>query len=308
MKRAAWVSVGVVAMAAWITAGLMSGKRPPARAQTPSPAPTALEIHRVQKAEHIPAIDSGRPLFFLVLGSDARPGQDVDRLHNDSIHLVSINPSRGRATVLGFPRDSWVSLPGRGMAKITDAMVYGGPQLAIQTVEQLTGIDIHYYVLTSFQGLIRMVDAIGGLEIEVEYPMFDDSAHSAFEPGKHTLNGGEALAFARDRHSAPGGDIGRSFNQGRLMVAALRKLRGDFARDPATLFGWVVAGVRNIRTDLPFDEMFDLAVTASQVEKVTNMVVPAGTGSVGGASVVFIGSGAAAVYADMKADGFAESR
>src|SRR5204863_6694988 len=96
-------------------------------------------------AGYTPALDGSKPIFILVLGSDSRPGTPVDRGLSDSIHIMAINFAKNQVTILGIPRDSWVPIPGRGSAKINSAMADGGPQLAIQTIESLTGIRFDYY-------------------------------------------------------------------------------------------------------------------------------------------------------------------
>jgi anionic cell wall polymer biosynthesis LytR-Cps2A-Psr (LCP) family protein len=119
------------------------------------------------------------------------------------------------------------------------------------------------------------------------------------------MRGYQALAFARNRHDTPNGDFSRSANQGRLFLSALSELGRDFKDDPAKLFTWISAGWRNIQTDLSPPVLLDLALTATQVSasKVKNIVVPGSTGSVGGASVVFISRSASSIYADMRKDG-----
>lgn len=270
--------------------------------------PRALPLLRVgttQRDSYVPVLQRRRPLFLLVLGSDARPGEPVARLRADSIHLIGVDLRRRRATILGFPRDAWVEVPGYGRTKINNGMVLGGPELMVRTVELLTGIPIDFWALTSFQGLVRMVEAVGPLEVEVDRPMFDRFSGTHFSPGRHRLSGREALAFARDRHSPPGGDLGRSLNQGKLLIAALRKLRADFRRHPALLFSWLAAGWRNVQTDLSPRTLLELALTAASISpaRVSNLVVPATVGTAGGASVVFVTSRAASIYADMRADG-----
>lgn len=279
---------------------LVDGMPNPAFAQEP-----AVEIQSAHGSSFVPALQARRPLFILVLGSDARPGQRVDRGRADSIHLLGVNVKNRKATLLGFPRDSWVSIPGHGTAKITTAMYLGGPELMVQTIESVTGIRIDFYVLTSFEGLKRMVEGIGGLEVDVPYPMHDSFSGSNFSAGLQKFNGKEALAFSRDRHSAAGGDFGRSKNQGRLLLAALRKLRDGFDEDPGLLFTWIAVGWRNVRTDLSFSTLLDLGLTATLIapKDVKNRVVPASVGSVGDQSVVFISASASATYADMRADG-----
>lgn len=275
----------------------------PVRAQTPP----AIEIHRVQKAEFAPAKGDNRPIFILALGSDGRPGvcMPIEKCRADSIHLIGLNAKEGAATILGFPRDSYVDVPGAGTRRINEGLFYGGPELMVDTVESITGISVDYYMLTSFEGLRSMVNGVGGIPIEILYSMNDAASGSDFEPGRTELDGAEALAFSRDRHSAPVGDFGRSENQGRLMVAALEKLRKQFGRRPAVLLQWIEIGVKYIQTDLSLKELFDLALAVTQIDAddVTNLVVPGGTGTAGAASVVFISSAAEEIYVDLADDG-----
>lgn len=304
MKKTLW-SAPVVAIMVWIAAGAHGVTPPVVRAQTPPPV--AIEIHRVQKAEFAPATGEDRPIFILALGSDGRPGvcMPIERCRADSIHLIGLNAKEGAATILGFPRDSYVDVPGAGTRRINEGLFYGGPELMVDTVESITGISVDYYMLTSFEGMRSMVNGIGGIPIEILYPMSDAASGTNFEPGRRKLDGAEALAFSRDRHSAPVGDFGRSENQGRLIVAALEKLRKQFDRRPPVLLQWIQIGLKHIDTDLPLKDLFDLALTVTQIEadKVTNLVVPGGTGTAGAASVVFISGAADEIYLDLAEDG-----
>jgi polyisoprenyl-teichoic acid--peptidoglycan teichoic acid transferase len=306
VRRALW-SIPILALMVAIVSGAHSVPAPTVHAQTQTPA---IEIHRVQKAEFAPAQADRRPIFILALGSDGRPGvcMPIERCRADSIHLIGINAQKGSATILGFPRDSYVNVPGAGTRRINEGLFYGGPQLMVETVESITGISVDYYMLTSFAGLKSLVNGVGGIQIEILYPMNDAASGSNFAPGRQKLDGGQALAFTRDRHSAPVGDFGRSENQGRLMVAALQKLRKDIARRPSALLQWIQVGVEHIDTDLTLREVFDLALAVSQIDhkRVKNLVVPGGTGSAGGASVVFISGAAEQIYADLGDDGIVQ--
>jgi polyisoprenyl-teichoic acid--peptidoglycan teichoic acid transferase len=266
-----------------------------------------IEIHSAHGSSFVPALEGKRPLFILALGSDARPGEPALRERSDSIHIIGVNLATHRATILGFPRDSWVNIPGHGTAKITTAMSSGGPSLTVTTIELLTGIRIDFWVLTTFRGLIRMVNSIGPLKVRVVQGMHDRYSGANFDRGTHNFRGAAALAFARDRHDVPDGDITRSKNQGILMMSALSKLHKDFDKNPATLFTWMLAGWRSIHTDLSPAALLDLLLTATQIppSRVNNRVVPATTGFVGAQSVVFISPGALSIYADMRADGIA---
>jgi LCP family protein required for cell wall assembly len=296
--------VGIIlALAAWAAGsafGSTAGVRP-AAATVP-----LLEIGRAH-AGYAPVLTGKDPIFILVLGSDARPGTPVDRGLSDSIHIVALNPGRHRATILGFPRDSWVSIPGRGSGKINSAMPGGGPPLTIQTIEQLTGIEMDYYALTSFDGFSSLVDDLGGVVVDVPYPI--DGYNRNFPEGKQRLSGSEALGLARTRKSLPRGDFDRSANQGVILLGALAQFRKEYAKDPGRLFDWLVASVRNVETDLSIDELMTLGFTASGIkpERVVNLVVPGTTGRVGTASVVFISEGAAGIYDDLRDDGIVKA-
>lgn len=293
-------------LAGWIAAAALSADLRPVRAQESSPPP--VEVRRAD-ASFVPTLLSDRPLFVLAIGSDARPGvcMPVERCLADSLHLVGVDPGSGEATMLGFPRDSYVDIPGEGRERINEALRIGGPDLVVRTVERLTGISIDYYVLTSFPGLTSMVDDVGGVEVDVPYPMDDAASGATFDAGPHRMSGEEALAFARNRKDTPNADFSRSQNHGLLMRSALEELHGDFEEDPVALFRWIVTGVQNVETDLSFAEVFDLMVTALSVEPdgVTNCVVPGSYGFAGPASVVMISDAAEELYADMKADGVA---
>jgi LCP family protein required for cell wall assembly len=300
VKRAVGAVIGMAVVATVSVQALgATGRSGPVRAAD------LVEIHSAHGASYVPALQGRRPLFILALGSDARPGQNVAGQRADSIHIIGVDLERRRATILGFPRDSWVHIPGHGTTKINTAMSLGGPRLMVRTVESITGIRFDFWMLTSFGGLIRMVNGVGGFKVYVPRGMHDRFSGANFKKGIQHFNGREALAFARDRHDVPGGDFGRSRNQGRLMLAALSQLHRAFKDDPGRIFGWIAVGWRNLRTDLSVNTLLDLALTATSIppKKVKNLLVPATTGRVGAASVVFISSSARGIYADMRRDG-----
>src|SRR5437870_1883600 len=112
----------------------------------------------------------------------------------------------------------------------------------VRTVESITGITIDFWMLTSFPGLTNLVNGIGGLTVKVPYPMHDSFSGANFHPGVQHLTGKQALAFSRDRHDVPGGDLGRSHDQGILFTAALAKLRQVFAATPGQIYNWIAVG------------------------------------------------------------------
>lgn len=269
-------------------------------------------IGKAHPRESFPATDGKRPIFILVLGSDSRSKQwpVIEHGRSDVMELVGINPAKKESTTLGFPRDSWVNVPGHGMNKLNDAMYFGGPQGIVSEIESLTGIHIDYFALTSFWNFKTLVHDLGGVDIVIPYAMDDQYSKAHFKPGKEHLSGYDALAFARDRHDPPTGDFGRSFNCGSLLISFLTDFQQEFRKSPAAMLNWIGAGLRNIKTDLSYDELTQLAFLASELplKKVNNYVVPGSTGMEGTESVVHISSSAKAMYADLKADGYIPSK
>jgi LCP family protein required for cell wall assembly len=307
VKRLAAAVVLFLALGSWIVVGAVLADPLPVEAQT---TPPPVEIGHVQDASYAAGFGGRKPIFLLAIGSDARPGvcEPVERCLADSLHLVGINPRERAASVLGFPRDSYVNVPGVGTRKINDSLFYGGPDLVVQTVEELVGVDIDYYFLTSFEGFRKMVSKVGGIEVEVPYPMSDASSGAVFDAGLQVLDGKQALAFARNRKDTPNGDFSRSENQGLVMLAALERFRKDMRQDPLSLFTWLVAGLTHMQTDLSAGELFRLAIAGLSIEpnRVVNRVTPGGISIAGGASIVALGSEADAVFADIADDGLLE--
>lgn len=287
----------VVAWSAGATVGSVSG---PSATATPG-----ILVGRPH-ADFTPDLSGRRTITILAVGSDARPGQGPLRSRADSIHVIFLHPRKRQAVIVGIPRDSWVPIPGHGRNKINAAMAAGGPPLLVKTIERDFGARIDYWAVTSFWGIRRMVHDIGGLEVRIPFRMHDPYSHSNFRPGLRTLRGDQVLAFARDRHSVPGGDFGRQENGGRVFLGALTQFRDEFRKEPSRLLTWIGAGMRNMNTDLPMSELIDLAmgVTSLQPTHVLNVVFPGGTGSVGGSSVVFLAmSTARRIVADARVDG-----
>jgi LCP family protein required for cell wall assembly len=248
--------------------------------------------------------------FFLVIGSDARPGEQFDHTRGDSIHVVAIDPRIAKGTVLGIPRDSYVPIPGHGTQKINSALAYGGPQLLAQTVHNLTGFPISYYAVTGFDGFVKITNALGGADIYVPYDM-DDRAYSGadFKKGWHHMDGNQVLAFSRDRHSLPNGDFGRSFNQGGVILDALRKLRAETS-DETGIRKWLNILFAYARLNLNFQDALRLGVFARQIAPadLVNVVTPGTAENVGGQSVVMLGDDAYRLFRDIGADALADGK
>jgi LCP family protein required for cell wall assembly len=245
---------------------------------------TAVGIHKVQGASWRP--ETGQPLFIAVLGSDIRngpPGGGGGRC--DAIHILSINPTAKAGAILDIARDTWVG------SKINDRCL-NGPDGMVNALKSLTGIPIQYYVTTEFSHFMKFIDEMGGLDINVPYGMNDPASGARFSAGTRHMQGGDVLAFSRNRHDAPKGDFSRSFNQGEVMLAGHRKFRAD-AADPGRILDYIRAAQRHTKFSIPMSDAIKLALLAREIDpaNVRNIQVPGRTGSVGAASVVFLEPG-----------------
>ena len=249
-----------------------------------------------------PAWYGDGPRLVLVLGSDARPGQRVEGFRADSVHIVATVPATGQGSIVGIPRDSWVEASYGGSSKLTNTMASRGPTVVLETVENLTHLDLEGYLITGFSGFEGLVDAFGGFSIDVPYGMSDPKSNAFFSSGVQDFDGADALAFARNRTDTPNGDFGRSFNHGRIMLAAMPEVQAMGIDELPALLEVLMMFVT---TDLGAADLLGIAATSYELdpEQVTNLVVPGRVGSTsGGASVVFLGDGAAEVFEDV-ADG-----
>jgi LCP family protein required for cell wall assembly len=258
----------------------------------------AISIGRVH-ADYQPT--NGK-LFVLVIGNDARHGNPNGALA-DAIHLVGIDTKKMKAGILNFPRDSWVNIPGRGMGKINESLLAGGPELVARTLESLTGIRIDYWVMTGFGGFYAIIKRLGKIKVHIPRDLNDPSGSGAvFSRGVHKLGPLQALSFVRDRHDFPNGDVSRTTNQAVFLLDLLRTLRKDVADHPASLLRWMAIARRYTRLDISMSELFRLAILASSIrpKNVGVVTVPVTFGFEGAQSVVFISPQASSIYQRFK--------
>ncbi len=146
---------------------------------------------------------------------------------SDTMILVRFDPFRNTITALSIPRDTFVLVPRFGHQKVNSANALGGPSLAMQTVKNLLNVPIDHYVVLNLAGLVKAVDIIGGITVQIPKPMkymdWTAKLKIELEPGFHTLTGNQAMGFVRFRHDALG-DIGRVQRQQLFMHAVLIKL------------------------------------------------------------------------------------
>jgi len=184
---------------------------------------------------------SGRPAAgagqnWLITGSDSRQGLtraeerqlhtgvDIGGQRSDTIMLLHIPSNGGRAVLISLPRDSYVQIPGYGNNKINAAYSFGGPKLLVKTVEDNTGLRIDHYMGIGFGGLVNVVNAVGGVNMCVPHKVHDRASGLNLKAGCQTLDGAQALAYVRDRHTFTQQDLQRVQDQRVFLRALLRKV------------------------------------------------------------------------------------
>jgi polyisoprenyl-teichoic acid--peptidoglycan teichoic acid transferase len=242
------------------------------------------------EAEAFKAIQAdGKPLFILIIGSDARPGQKVDRSRSDAVHLFAYNPTLKSGTMIGFPRDSYVTPPGAPQRKLSGVMSTQGPDAVVKTISTLMGVPVSRYVVTGFDGFTKMVNEIGGVPIEVNPAMNDKASGAQFQQGWFQMNGDAALAFNRARKTLPKGDLSRSANQEKFILATLAKLRATTG-NISSLTTWVNSGRKHTITNIKAGDWMYFAQVARSIEpgRIKTMVVPGAPKTIKGESVVLL--------------------
>ncbi len=173
--------------------------------------------------------DGRTNVLVLGVGDPGHPGEQL----SDTMMVISLDRATKQVAMISMPRDMRVAIPGHGSGKINSANVYGGPALAEQTVANTLGIPIHYYIETDFSGLKTVVDAVGGLDIDVKeqlkdasYPCESDSGYCGLniQPGQQHMDGKTVLAYSRCRKGTCGNDFGRAARQQEVIQALEKRL------------------------------------------------------------------------------------
>ncbi|MFD5032296.1 LCP family protein [Streptomyces sp. NPDC058220] len=239
----------------------------------------------------------------LVIGSDSRKGmgdgygQGLTSMQSDTLMLLHVGGSGKWATVVSFPRDSWVRIPacaqGDGTSsaphhfKINEAYAIGGSggdtakaaACAIKTVEQNTRVRVDHFMTVDFRGFTGMVNALGGVEICPERPVHDEKAHLDLRAGCQTVKDDQALGYVRARYSlGDGTDIGRIGRQQEFMKALATKAKARLY-NPKALYGFLDSATRSLTTDpelAGLKPLYELAsgVKSMPTERITFLTVP----------------------------------
>lgn len=232
-------------------------------------------------ASLLPQWKGTEPINILLLGIDQRDDENAGIARTDTMMLVTIDPVGKAAAMVSIPRDLWVNIPGYAPQRINVAHSLGGPDLAKKTVSANFGVPVQYYARVNFGGFEDLVNAMGGVLVDVERPIKDDEYPTQdygyqriyIPPGPQLMDGQTALFYARSRHSE--NDFGRAARQQRVILAMRdRALQLNMLPKAPQLLGLVQKAVS---TDLQPDQMLALARLGSELDRarITNLVIDA---------------------------------
>lgn len=214
----------------------------------------------------------------LLLGIDSRTERDLKTeiqaksYRTDTMILASLDIKEKKAKLISIPRDTKVKVKGN-YNKINAAFVYGGVELAKETVEEFAGVRIDRTMVVDFQSLVKIVDLLGGVEIDVPIRMYRPTEEINLQPGLQVLDGQQALAYSRYR-GTPGGDIDRAGRQQEVIQALIKKIIS--VKGVSMIPSLYRTMEENMVTDIPLKEIMTLGKLAPAVLKngIDTMVVP----------------------------------
>ncbi|MFD5636515.1 LCP family protein [Streptomyces sp. NPDC058122] len=266
------------------------------------------KLHRdVDLSKVIDRPETGEGTNYLIVGSDSRAGMSAEekkKLHTGSAEgkrtdsMMILHTGSNGSTLLSLPRDSNVTIPkfqgsesGKikgplGQNKLNAAYAFDGPTLLVRTIEYNTGLHIDHYVEIGFAGFAGIVDAVGGVEMNLDQGFKDKYSGADFKAGKQTLNGEQALAFVRTRHAFAASDLQRTKNQQKFLAALAHQVATpSTVLNPFKLYPTMGAGLDSLVVDKDMS-LWDLADMFWAMKGVTSgdgksMNMPI-SGSVGG--------------------------
>ncbi|KRL39597.1 LCP family protein [Lacticaseibacillus manihotivorans] len=202
-------------------------------------------------------ISNKKPFAALLLGVDTGALGRTYKGNSDTMIVAVVNPQKHTTKLISIPRDTVAQLIGTksfNMQKINAAYNVGGSDMAINTVSKLVNVPIKYYLTINMGGLEKVVDDVGGVDVNVPFSYYDSHSNNKhFVKGKMHLNGEWALAYARMRHEDPQGDYGRQKRQQQVIKAILKKAVSFSSLSHFTKLLDTVSS--NIQTNLTFSDM-----------------------------------------------------
>lgn len=230
-----------------------------------------------------PTANFDKPFYMLLIGSDARADDASMGQRSDTNILVYVDPVQNIVSMVSIPRDTMIEINGN-TEKFNAAYAYNGPASSITEANELCDVKISHYAEVNFENLIGLIDAVGGVEVDVPERINDpDAGNIVIEAGPQTLDGEAALVFARSRAYADG-DFTRASNQRLLVEALINKV---LSISPTELPNVIQKAAECVTTDFSSTEIIDLALRF-QDGNITmySSMVPSTTAMVGGVSYV----------------------
>ena len=212
---------------------------------------TPIDRKTEKRTENL-ALTKKEPFSVLMLGIDERDG---DKGRSDTMIVLTVNPTTKNVKMLSIPRDTRTEIIGHNTTdKINHAYAFGGPEMAMDTVENFLDIPIDYYVKINMEGFNDIVDAVDGITVQNDLDFTQDGHH--FTKGEINLNGTEALSYTRMRYNDPNGDFGRQGRQRQIIEGIIAE--GASVSSLTNYRAIFNALGSNIQTNLTFDEMMDI--------------------------------------------------
>lgn len=211
---------------------------------------------------------------------------------SDAIMLAHLSEDGENAYIVSIPRDSWVEIPGYGMNKVNAAFSLGGPSLYVQTIEQLTDTRIDHLAVVDWNGLIGLVDVLGGVTLTFDTETV--ARGRTWPAGTHELNGEEVRDYVGERYRLPRGDFDRVERQQNVMRAlGVQMIESGTLRDPGKALSVARESTQLVTVDdtLTIPRIVELALSARGLrpDNVTYLTAPTtGVGFEGDQSVVYL--------------------
>ena len=285
------------------------------------------DVERIDGLESILAANDGPAENFLLVGSDSRENADpsspdfggigdastVSGRRSDTI-MVLRREKDGGAALLSLPRDLWVEIAGTGTSNRINSAYNEGPERLASTVSQSLGIPVNHYVEVDFEGFKRIVDEIGGVEICVDYATRDKNTGLSLQPGCQTLDGVQALAYARSRHyeefrddhwqEDPTADLGRITRQQQFIRRAVDGVMQRIQSSPFDTGDLVEAVASSVRIDATVDPVKAAqALEAAAANGLSTYTLPVEPAEIDGNAVLLPSDDAEAVLAYFRGQG-----
>ena len=215
---------------------------------------------------------AGDPFYMLLMGTDGSEERassaeyEGDNFRSDSMMLVRVDPEGKKVTMVSLHRDTMVDMGVNGTQKLNAAHSIGGAAYTVQVVSEMAGVDISHYAEIDFDGFKEIVDALGGVEVDVPMEINDNMAGGYVSAGLQTLNGDQALILCRARHAYDefgDGDRYRAANQRLVLGAIAKKI---LSADPATMANTISALSQYITTDFKVGDIVALATSMQGID------------------------------------------